>query len=192
MRSFTKAAAVAAAGLISAGTANAADVVLSSPNNLSAVSIGQTVTINVSLANLNGDTYSTLLVPAAAPNALFAAAGDPTAGAIVPSSDDFFGVADDMGDPSILFEDGAFESTGGDVTAPGVLFSFQVTADTAGSGFFTFSEAPSGFLSDRTTEATLTPGGPLAVTVVVPEPATAGSLLAAAGLGLLRRRRNGR
>ena len=191
MQSYTKAATVAAGLILTAGVsgASAADVVLSSPDNLSAVAIGQTVTINVSLANLAGDSYSTLLVPTTAPNALFAIAGDPTAGAIVPTPDDFFGAAQENG-PATILEDATYASSGSDITAPGVLFSFRVTADAAGTGFFGFSEAPSGFTSDFS-DATLTPGNPLAVTVV-PEPATAGGLAALAGLALIRRRRIGR
>lgn len=196
--SSTAAIAVAFTLLIVSGAARAAPVVvLSSPADLTHISPGQTITINVSLAELMDDEELALLAAGVrSPNALFEAPSTLRAGGIVPDpSPDNFQTNIDVQSPVIdprvsntIFTDAIFEAAdeGEGITRNGTFFSFDLMADRPGSGeiAFDFADAllATGDPLNPTADAGVRTGVSLGVTVIPLPPGVASGLLT---LGLL-------
>jgi hypothetical protein len=155
---------------------------LSSSVNLTQLKVGNTVTVNVTLA---GVTSPQEIVDAAAQVAIAEAlflGSNVTPGSIVPNNGaDFFGDAF----PDLI--DGAFQNTGAatadHITFDGVLYSFQLTALAPGSGELQIGFHAAGAFDPDNPNAPISLdsslGAPLPFGISVPEPHS--FLLAATG-----------
>ena len=186
IRPFLAATAALAAAV--AVPASAVDLTLSSPDDLSMLTPGQSFTVNVNLGDLDAGTeLSDLFATAVVPDSALIPPADVMPGAIVPNPGVSFIGNIDSQDPGTTFVDGVFTALTANIDSEGTFFSFMLTADSFGSGVITL-DADTATASDATfAPVDVTVGDGLAF-AVVPEPATLG-LLAAAPALLLRRRR---
>lgn len=181
---------------------------LSSPDDLLNLTVGDTATIEVSLAGLDtaaGEELVSLTGSVLFPGAILGTPTSMTAGSIIPNplSDplDFqtFAAPGQADGTFITFSVNSSEH----ITTNGTFFTFDVTAGHAGSGVFTIDPLaisaeqydPTGFLPILRTDLTAGPDLPFVVrqpvTGAIPEPLTFGlgaMTLAAIGLTIRRRR----
>ena len=165
--------------------------------DLSNLSLGQTVTFNVSLSGLNpGDSLDFLGTDIQFDGTLLGTPTSITPGAIVPDVTGFAAGAS-PGVASALYDD-LFAFSALPITSNGSFFTFSLTALTTGSGTISFDPAPSSFGTDSLGDflPDVTAGQPLDFnvqgTVLVPEPSSFvifATAFASAGVRRLFRRR---
>ncbi len=143
---------------------------LSSPNGLSSLRVGDTITIEASLTGLNaGEELDSLTATTSLVPSIFAKPNPPVAGPIIPNASDFIPVI------SVGIADGAFFMSAGPngIVSNGVFYSFSVKVLGHGSGVIVLD---SGSLSaefvGQAAPVFPTAAGGLAYNVV-PEPTTA-------------------
>ena len=182
-------AATAALAAAAAVPASGVDLTLSSPDDLSMLSPGQTFTVNVNLGDLDaGQELATLDAIVFAPGDALSPAGggdfgDVAPGPIVPDPDlTFVGDLSEADDE--LSAVGSFTALDAGIDQAGTFFSFDLTADALGSGTIRITTALAEDFAFDPVDVTVGDGLAFAV---VPEPATLG-LVAAAPALLLRRR----
>jgi hypothetical protein len=161
---------------------------LSTADDLSALGLGESVTINVDLSGLvAGDELEFLAATITFDDAVF---GTPTAinpGAVIPDVTGFFasafpGIADG------LF-DALFSTSGDPITTNGTFYSFDLTVVGTGSGVIGFDFVDAQLVADLPDPTPVDTGAALAFSTVgggvIPEPASAliwPALFAAAGI----------
>ena len=199
LRNHLTVAALVAAGLTSAlaAPASAQTLTLSSPDDLTQIAIGQTVTVNVNLTGLGGGELSSLNASVASPGLLFDAAPPVSVGSILSSAADFLPNTDEN-DPGTIFNDGLYFplDPADNITADGVFFSFGLTAVSVGGGNVNFDVDSDGLPLIAATDAA---GNNVALAAgnagrglnvrVVPEPTGFAVVMGGMGLATLRRRR---
>lgn len=158
---------------------------LSSPDDLANLTVGQDITVNVTLSGLMAsEELESLGADIPIDDAVFSTPNAPSAGPIVPDAAanfDVFSSADsDLVTGAFFLDVG---TTG--IVTNGLFYSFTMMIDASGSGEIaldgdsTFAELVGG------QAASVTTGGPLAYTVIIPEPATL-AIFGVAGLTLLK------
>ncbi|HEX8204351.1 MAG TPA: PEP-CTERM sorting domain-containing protein [Isosphaeraceae bacterium] len=113
---------------------------LTSPDNLSNLAPGQTVTVNVELAGLEaGETLDSLGATIVYPASQFGEPTALTAGSIVPEASGFLGA----GGPGLAdaVYDALFATNRTPISSNGVFFTFDVIAQAAGAGQFVIDVA---------------------------------------------------
>lgn len=159
-------------------------LVLSSPDDLSHLIAGQTITVDVSLQDLDtsgSDGFPFLAADVTYDPSLFGDAFNINPGAIVPDPADF------LPDQGTGLAGGAFIPFGPEViNANGLFFSFQITSLQPGSGVFDFDRSAVFPYSSDDSSLTNGFGDPLAFTVEgsvatapTPSPIWAGAALLA-------------
>lgn len=194
-------AAVLAIGMLISAQANAALVSLSSPDDLTNLTVGQTVTINVSITGLPASGLSALLVEFLGSPSIFTTPqeADITAGSIVPDAFGFGGgvqAAIPPTEPNFVVTGGYVHAGGGPIVSDGLFYSVQLTVAGEGTGKLEIDTRTLVAYPGDEAEDELVPLGTdigsLRVRVPgtqnpIPEPASL-SMAALAAVGLLARR----
>lgn len=177
--------------LLGLATPSQADLLLtlaSNPADLSALSVGQTIEIQVSLSGLgdsgNPTQLSSLTADVSFPVGIFGSPLSVTEGGIVPSPTQTFTAVSTSGTAGGIFDNIFLPSPGPVIDSNGLFFTFQVTALAAGSGVFSLAPPPGAF-DELGGEIVVISGSDLPFTVVgggggIPEPSSV--LLFALGL----------
>jgi hypothetical protein len=167
--------------LLGLATPSQADLLLtlaSNPADLSALSVGQTIEIQVSLSGLgdggNPTQLSALTADVSFPVGIFGSPLSVTEGGIVPSPALSFTPVSTSGTAGGVFDNIFLPVPGPVIDSTGLFFKFQVTALAAGSGVFSLAPPPGAF-DELGGAIVVISGSDLPFTVVggaIPEPSS--------------------
>ncbi|MEO1524122.1 MAG: hypothetical protein AAFX06_01740 [Planctomycetota bacterium] len=170
---------------------------LSSPQDLTALKVGDTVTIEATLGGTTtGDELNLLSVNILLPESIFATPTDLTPGVIVPDAAGFTPASiidsDGMNHSVLATYDDSLANTA-PISSDGLFFSFTSSVIGVGSGVIDFdTDFPLATGVNTVTNAGIfdATGGPgLAFVSAIPEPSSATTLILIAGIGFCRRGR---
>ncbi len=181
-------AAILATCFFTAAPANAVTLSLDpGSTDLNDLQVGDAVTINVVVSNLQGSQLASLGGSVEYPDRHFDSTQAISAGSVVPDPLDLI----PFEDPG--FMDGQFFARGGNIATEGTFFSFELTAKATGSGTIGFVPFSPFAEDEALTPIFDIPTNELAYTIrplqIVPEPASLSLWLPLMASACLRRRR---
>lgn len=194
MRSGTPGAVVVVLFFVAGQALAEPTLSLSTPLGPTPVAVGQTVRIDVNLSGFSSGQLELLAAGVAFDETVFASPRAIQAGSIVPDATLSF-----IGESAPGFADGLFEAidegAANRISGNGRLFSFEVTATSAGVSEFALDFGDALRFNSNDPFMPIEPElelGPALLITVVPEPGFAGAAAVALGSLMLRRHRRPR